>query len=227
MVHFSAALSLLNILPRARSLLASMPSPQAFVRAMGLQVGAEPVRGWRIADVRATHTVVASFEKYAFDVTVCLSPQPAAKDTRCREADPAALASRIFRQLKLGTEKIVYSSYGSPYACSCLRPTPASQDIGTDIAGQETWTCRLRGIAIRRHDLPRLRDPKTKQIAPRDRERLASKFQIKTSRFATSRCVSCGDNILPGADIARPRCEQNTRGGWSHLQCLVEHQASS
>jgi hypothetical protein len=46
-------------------------------------------------------------------------------------------------------------------------------------------------------------------------------MRVIKSRFGTSKCSKCGGTIDPGVRIARPQGEQG-RGGWAHVQCMVE-----
>ena len=86
-----------------------MPSPGAYRKAFGLLAG-KRLCGAVVDEVRCGHTTVARFRKYDFPWSAKLTLPTGLE---------AAAFERALRKFADDTEDtVVYSSYGSPYACS-------------------------------------------------------------------------------------------------------------
>jgi hypothetical protein len=141
--------------------------------------------------------------------------------------DPTA--RRLAAELKRRTagERVVYSAYGSPYACSLEGLKVKNVDDNARVA-----VLSFTGRAVRRRDIPTLaqrrqtvrsggaRGAGDDDVDEAEVARHLRGFRVIKSRFGTSKCGVCGEAIDPGVKIARQE-PATRRGGWAHLRCAV------
>eukprot|EP01116_Phalansterium_solitarium_P014088 TRINITY_DN31603_c0_g1_i1.p1 TRINITY_DN31603_c0_g1~~TRINITY_DN31603_c0_g1_i1.p1 ORF type:complete len:230 (-),score=46.35 TRINITY_DN31603_c0_g1_i1:219-908(-) len=195
-----------------------MPSPTEFRKSFGITQGAE-VAGFEVVESKVEHKRVKLFQKYKFPI--CLR----FKATR-GDADPDQLLPALKKQV--AKERIAYSAYGSPYECQFGTPT-AKSTAPED--GAPVVVVRSEGACVRRYDVPKLgKKPKDQggrsSSATSDEDKQLTKeaeslgLRVTKSRFDTSACSVCNEQILPGELIAKLKAER-TRGGWEHLRCAL------
>jgi hypothetical protein len=191
-----------------------MPSASNFKRAFALEPGAR-VAGATVEAAAAGHEQLRRQELYAYPGQVTLK-LPA----RGRAPSARALAAEFKRRVG---EKMVYSSYGSPYWCRLKSVKVKALD-----AAARRATLAFEGRAERRRDAPTLAEVKARERAARgvrrvdaaDERELLQGMRVITSRFGTSRCATCGEAIDPGEKVARP-ADFGGRGGWAHAACMI------
>lgn len=175
-----------------------MPSPAAFAEAFGLVKGAR-IGDCFVTDVAVGHTVVTPFQRYEFPIRIELT---AGAPTAVRAAARAWARPRN-----------VWSQFGSPYDCYIPGARVTESRSGKiEIAAT--------GVGVRNRD----RRTQSQLVAPDPtsaaaRDVLTRTHRLLKSRFATGSCATCGAAIAAGAEIARPKSAEGTRGGWSHVRC--------
>ena len=210
-----------------------MPSAASFRRAFGLEEGARLASpssgGWSfvLESVTVGHVEAERHERYLFptDLRISCEKAPAQKRARSSKAADlsAAAALRGVLEKSLGTHHTAKSAYGSPYDCSFplgkLRIT--TEKDGTLIVTAE-------GRATRRRDIPTSKQQADAKLTAEQRAEIAEAeakakqagLRVVSSRFGTSTCPECQQNIDPGARIARP-ADAAGKGGWKHVACAV------
>ena len=191
-----------------------MPSPGAYRKAFGLLAG-KRLCGAVVDEVRCGHTTVARFRKYDFPWSANLTLPTGLE---------AAAFERALRKFADDTEDtVVYSSYGSPYACSLGK-------VRVAIKG------RVAAISATGHGVRVFSKPTHKQLveagkveahsgSPHDRALLASQgWRVIKAHFSSSHCQRCGDDILSASFIAQP--PDAVRGHWEHVECAARDAAS-
>ena len=116
----------------------------------------------------------------------------------------------------------VYSEYGSPYDCwinaSSVKVTKSGAGPGVTVSmigeGVRNRTKRTLAQQTKEKAAGSTKDMSAAETA------LGSGYEIRTSRFATSKCVTCAEAINPGERIAKRKSESAVRGGWSHVACV-------
>jgi hypothetical protein len=191
-----------------------MPSASEFKRAFALETGAR-VAGATVEAGAVGHEQLRRQELYRYSGEMTLK-----LPTRGRTPAPRALAAEFKRRVG---EKMVYSSYGSPYWCWLKSVKVKALNTAARRA-----TLVFEGRAERRRDAPTLAEVKARERAARcvrrvdaaDESELVQSMRVITSRFGSSRCAACGDVIDPGERVARP-ADYGGHGGWAHAACAI------
>ena len=186
-----------------------MPSPAAFRKALGLEVG-EEFAGYQLATSKVGHLVVTPSKKYRFPIKLLFQPTK-------QSSNPNKLVAALKKHVS--TSRTVYSIYGSPYACKCGELKLKSK------ASKDTVEIVTEGVATRDKSLPTLKEEYEHHHATDTEEQEEIEpilkqhgLRVITSRFSTSKCAICDQLLEPGAKIAK-RASSSSRGGWSHLLC--------
>jgi len=132
-----------------------MPSPADFKKAFGFETGSEVCPQVIIERAHIGHEVIQKNEKYEFPSTLDLS-FPTKSVSRCD-------LLTTLRGYAGKRPKIIYSSYGSPYACQVH-----GWKIISFLNEAGTAHARFLGKAVRRRDIPTLAQQSSMQ---RDRKR--------------------------------------------------------
>jgi hypothetical protein len=201
-----------------------MPSAAAFIRAFGLQAGAE-FGGHRVLKAsHVGHEPVVQFKSYTYPLRLVF--ERAAGGGGAGGESKASAAAALLKALRAHTAqpRTVYSQYGSPYECriKSLKLLPAAseaEESGEEGGGEEEGgeegggggavvVIVGKGAAERRHDVPTLAEVHAESGEAAEEAALASSeavkaaFRVLKSRFATSKCARCHEIIDPGAPAA-------------------------
>lgn len=202
-----------------------MPSAAAFKRGFGLTKGSiAGDSGYEIAEVQVGHEVLAQNERYRFPIELSL----VRRGGGTMAASPKTSELRKWLAKDGGTQRL-YSEYGSPYDCSIgsVKISEPSDDL--------TITVKAVGTALRDHEAPTLKElqqkaasgpsppPTARKLTPQERSHLERSHRVMASHFSTGHCGVCGDAVMPGAEIARPKADdiRGAKGGWAHATCVL------
>lgn len=135
--------------------------------------------------------------------------------------------------------QIIYSQYGSPYACTFGKPALQAARAAAAAGGAPgAVVIASCGSAVRRRDVPTLSQQRERKQLAQAQARgdaaaveaaraaagaleaaaEAAGYRVIKSRFGSSKCGGCGEVIESGEPIAKPKAAAG-RGGWRHLAC--------
>ena len=188
-------------------------------------------KGSRIGDlvvqsVQMQHVVKTTNEHYQFPTVMTVQLNGDGTSTAMAEALKTI-------QQHLDAPRIIYSEYGSPYECTIGAVQMMSNHADPDHA----MKVKFEGKALRRRDIPTLKEVKQKEkeeerqkrgLSANDDQEPAQIAQLKSqgyrvisSHFAGAKCAVCGEVVYPGDKIAKSTSVQH-KGGWAHINCAYQ-----
>lgn len=183
-------------------------------------------------------SVFLQSNSYEYPIKLVLSAPAPNSRSKSQKALNDDLLRLLRNHVKAGNKRIIYSSYGSPYDCSFGEPRVTRFQVKED--GSLEAEVSSTGVSTRRRDLPTSKEQmaaKQDKLGAKAKQAIEAKktkakkqgYNVIRSRFASSRCKSCGRSFEVGEWIARkegaggvPLGEGRAtrRGGWMHLDCL-------